>query len=91
MDGSRDKIKNMVRFIRNYNFYTEFFLQIEKNAKWTQENVVKKLKDNIEPKKTLHWHRTAISGISDTRKKSFSVRNLTESELSFLLEYVCNS
>ena len=32
-----------------------------------------------------------IKAFSDARKKNFAVRNLTESELNFLLEYVCNS
>ena len=77
-----------------------FLLQIDQNSKWTQEVGVKKLKDNIEPKKPVTWQRpgrrlserlvTSFS-LAEARKKNFSVRNLTESELNFLLEYVCNS
>merc|ERR1712062_326117 len=82
MGGSREKIKNLM----------------EKNAKWTQDVAVNKLKDTIEPKKQIYWQRTGrrlseelVTGFSDARKKNFAVRNLTESELNFLLEYVCNS
>ena len=71
---------------------------MEKNAKWTQDVAVNKLKDTIEPKKQIYWQRTGrrlseelVTGFSDARKKNFAVRNLTESELNFLLEYVCNS
>ena len=80
--------------------YQCFLLQIDQNSKWTQEVGVKKLKDNIEPKKPVTWQRpgrrlserlvTSLS-LAEARKKNFSVRNLTESELNFLLEYVCNS
>merc|ERR1739844_748563 len=74
------------------------YLQVEKNGKWTQDVAVNKLKDTIEPKKQIYWQRTGrrlseelVTGFSDARKKNFAVRNLTESELNFLLEYVCNS
>ena len=59
---------------------------------------MRKLKDNIEPKKVVGWHRTGrrlseelVMSITDARRKNFTVRSLTESELSFLLDYVCNS
>ena len=75
-----------------------FYLQMEKNQKWTQDVAVKNLKDTIEPKKQIYWQRTGrrlseelVTSFSDARKKNFAVRNLTESELNFLLEYVCNS
>ena len=72
---------------------------MEKNVKWSQDVAVKNnLKDTMEPKKQIYWQRTGrrlseelVNGFSDARKKNFSVRNLSESELNFLLEFVCNS
>ena len=71
---------------------------MDKNGKWNQDTAVKNLKATMEPKKQIYWQRTGrrlseelVAGFSDARKKNFAVRNLTESELNFLLEYVCNS
>ena len=101
MDGSRDKIKSMVRLISKKEVVgipMFFFLQIDQKTKWPQESPVKKLKENIEPKAVSGWHRTGrrlseelVMNMAEARRKNFTVRSLTDSELSFLFEYVCNS
>ena len=85
------------------------FLQIEQKSKWTEDTVLKKLKQTIEPKKPSNywkssneypghpWSRTGrrlseelVSGCCDARRKNYDIRHLTDNELNFLLEYVCN-
>ena len=95
-----------------YLFYLNSIkFQIEQKSKWTEDAVLKKLKQNYEPKKanwqrntgsnemvTNYWQRSGrrlseelVQGCYDARRKNFEVRHLTDSELNFLLEYVCNS
>ena len=45
-----------------------------------------------------YWQRSGrrlseelVKGCYDAKRKNYEIRNLTESELNFLLEYVCNS
>ena len=87
--------------------------QLEQKSKWTEDTMVRKMKQNHEPKKPVsymspvdgsgnsvanYWQRSGrrlseelVKGCYDARRKNYEIRNLTESELNFLLEYVCNS
>ena len=80
-------------------------------AKLTEDAMVRRLKQNQEPKKPCpyiatdggnnvanYWQRSGrrlseelVKGCYDAKRKNYEIRNLTESELNFLLEYVCNS
>jgi len=48
-------------------------------------------KDNYWQKSGRRLSEELKHGYFDARRKNFEIRNLTDNELNFLLEYVCNT
>jgi len=61
---------------------------VSNRTRWAEDSVSSLLKGDLVNKNKPKNKRTVFL---NTSGKSFEIRNLSENELNFLLEFVCNS
>ena len=70
-------------------------------ARWSEDIIVINMKEEKEKVKISERETVCrreksltdklLGGFYDARRKDFQIKNLTEDEINFLFEYVCNS